>query len=593
MGFYGWNQTPFIIGSHTTYRTKAILEINGFQPTRAEDHLDTVVLTAHGHRGVFVPEPIAVGDGPETFETYLAQQFAWAYSMIQVLLFHMPRYLRRYSAKHAIQFLFSETWYPLWSTSMAVLFLMPCLALLTNTPIATMVLGEFLVRYLPVWTVALGIWFWTKRWFQPKGLSLSWRGIILHIARWPIVLWAFLNVILGVKKPYMITPKGTARKELSLKTHTLYFSLIGLSFLAIAMFLANPRANKDVSGYLLFALEGMLLLILVYVANFFTTLTKIKPLPLLTLLLLCATLISTTWVSYPAVANAVSWATPQPVHFASPITVPIPSPIALGVYDPQGILNDASFVSVQHEFVPWFRQDMLLEALEKTRKLGRFPLISLEPWPLLIDNLSAETLLKDINSGKYDHVIHENARVIKSVSPQKILVRWGHEMELNGLYPWSQNNPQAYISVYRQVVDIFREEGVENVLWVWSPAGNQGAEEFWPGEKYVDFIGITILADENWDHQAGFSSLRSFETLLNEKYRLSQNYGKPLIIAELGVSVCLQRQTWLKEAKSSLSHFPQLIAIAYFNAPNTHIVEGYQPQWTISKEELLLFLDQN
>ena len=38
--------------------------IGGFQPTRAEDHLDTVVLAAAGYTGVFVPEIIAEGDGP-------------------------------------------------------------------------------------------------------------------------------------------------------------------------------------------------------------------------------------------------------------------------------------------------------------------------------------------------------------------------------------------------------------------------------------------------------------------------------------------------------------------------------------------------
>ena len=60
-------------------------EIGGFQPTRAEDHLNTVRLAAMGYQGVFLPEVIAVGDGPESFDAYLGQQFAWAYSMIQVL----------------------------------------------------------------------------------------------------------------------------------------------------------------------------------------------------------------------------------------------------------------------------------------------------------------------------------------------------------------------------------------------------------------------------------------------------------------------------------------------------------------------------
>ena len=66
MGFYGATRTPFIVGSHTSYRTSAIREIGGFQPTRAEDHLDTVVLAAHGYRGVFVPELIAVATGRTT-----------------------------------------------------------------------------------------------------------------------------------------------------------------------------------------------------------------------------------------------------------------------------------------------------------------------------------------------------------------------------------------------------------------------------------------------------------------------------------------------------------------------------------------------
>ncbi|MDP3962780.1 MAG: glycosyltransferase, partial [bacterium] len=133
MGFYGWSKTPFIIGSHTTYRTSAIREIGGFQPTRAEDHLDTVVLARHGYEGVFVPEPIAKGDGPENFDTYLAQQFAWAYSMMQILCHYLPKYMFGYKKKQALQFVFAQTWYACWSTSMAILFVLPAIALLTNT----------------------------------------------------------------------------------------------------------------------------------------------------------------------------------------------------------------------------------------------------------------------------------------------------------------------------------------------------------------------------------------------------------------------------------------------------------------------------
>ena len=84
MGFYGHSRTPFIIGSHTTYRTSAIRAIGGFQPTRAEDHLDTVVLAAAGYTRRLRPGDHRRGRRPADFGTYLGQQFAWAYSMVQI-----------------------------------------------------------------------------------------------------------------------------------------------------------------------------------------------------------------------------------------------------------------------------------------------------------------------------------------------------------------------------------------------------------------------------------------------------------------------------------------------------------------------------
>jgi cellulose synthase/poly-beta-1,6-N-acetylglucosamine synthase-like glycosyltransferase len=211
MGFYGASQTPFIIGSHTSYRTTAIREIGGFQPTRAEDHLDTVVLASRGYKGVFVPEIIAVGDGPHDFATYLRQQFAWAHSMIQIFLRHTPRLLSRYSIRQALQFLMCQSWYTLWSVSLAILWASPTVALVADKPIAAVPISKFLVYFLPVPLTSTMMWCWSRRWFQPAGLRLSWRGILLEIARWPVVLWALINVLLGVTRSYMITPKGVGR----------------------------------------------------------------------------------------------------------------------------------------------------------------------------------------------------------------------------------------------------------------------------------------------------------------------------------------------------------------------------------------------
>jgi cellulose synthase (UDP-forming) len=234
MGFYGASGTPFIIGSHTAYRTSAIREIGGFQPTRAEDHLDTVVLAAHGYRGVFLPQVVAVGTGPTEFATYLRQQFAWAYSMIQIFFLHTPKLLRRYGIREAGQFLMCQSWYLLWSLSLATLWAIPTVALLAGHPIARVRLSLFLVYFLPLPLMSTVMWFWSRFLFQPRGLFLSWRGVLLEIARWPVVLWAFVNVVLGIKRPYMITPKGVADQRGGPRLASLYAPYFALTVVPLA-----------------------------------------------------------------------------------------------------------------------------------------------------------------------------------------------------------------------------------------------------------------------------------------------------------------------------------------------------------------------
>jgi cellulose synthase (UDP-forming) len=269
MGFFGLCRTPFIIGSHCTYDMKAIASIGGFQPTRAEDHLDTVCLAARGYEGVYVPEVIATGDGPETFETYLAQQFAWAFSMIQILFRYTPRLIRRYTPRHALQFLFAQTWYPFWSLSMLAVFAAPMVSLVINRPISHVTLWDFMLHSVPAALTATAVWWWSRSWHQPSQVSLSWRGIALHMARWVIVVSAFAQVLLRVKKPYMITVKGVGGAERRIRLGPLgpYIGLI-LAPLAACWLYITRYGTGDCQGYLFFALEeaalfwGLLLLIL-------------------------------------------------------------------------------------------------------------------------------------------------------------------------------------------------------------------------------------------------------------------------------------------------------------------------------------------
>ena len=95
--------------------------------------------------------------------------------------------------------------------------------------------------------------------------------------------------------------------------------------------------------------------------------------------------------------------------------------------------------------------------------------------------------------------LHEPAaripRETEGEREQVILVRWGHEMELANLYPWGDRPADVYQQAFRHVVEVFRAAGASNVRFVWSPAGNANAVDYYPGEDVVDYVGVTVLGD--------------------------------------------------------------------------------------------------
>lgn len=639
MGFYGFSAIPFIIGSHSTYRTSALLAINGMQPTRAEDHLDTVVLAQHGYTGVFLPQVIATGDGPETFDTYLGQQFAWAYSMLQVLMHYARNYVRQYTPRSALQFLFVQTWYMNWALAMFALFFMPIWLVITDQTMATISLGTFLLFYAPLLLGALGIWWWSSRWFNPPGVRLTWRGIVLHIARWPVVLWALVNVVLRVKRPYMITPKGRSTAEarpFNLAAHWPYLILIALSLLATWSYLLL-RPTGPAQGYLLFTIENALLMTLVFVIALSQDIAalwrdgvghlralRLRAGPLLLGLSLVALLALTMVRSFPLIATAATWspdsarrasgtvvATPAAVGTSgAPIaaspggaiapTMPTAAPPSLaatatpmpidpalaiaarqqflatldadrvfGAYDPRAQLLDPTFrvEMIYTNFYPQVAAE-LDPQLRAIRAAGRVPLLTVEPWPLTYLGYRESTLLRDISAGRYDEHLHTLAATLRTIEGP-ILIRVMHEMDIPGLYAWSGQPPAEYIAAYEHIHALLRREALGNLIWIWSPAGNPGCTEYYPGSAYADLIAFTALSSQAFNQSGAVGRPETFVEVAAEKYARLATLGKPLLVSEAGISgETDQQDAWLRGMFAALDNYPDLRGVIYYNDYN-------------------------
>jgi len=256
--------------------------------------------------------------------------------------------------------------------------------------------------------------------------------------------------------------------------------------------------------------------------------------------------------------------------------------VAIGGYDPGHKLVQLP-LDLEHSYVRENDPDGLRAALSVSRN-GRVPIITIEPYPPRGDE---RPVLDTIVLGERDKDVAKLADIVSANKPLVVYLRWGQEMDLSGLYPWAANDPGLFRSAFRRVVGLFREHGATNVRWIWSPAGIAGAEAYYPGDDVVDEIGLTILGDASWDHNYGLEP-QSFAELLQPKYDLVQGFGKPIIVAELGVSGSAERQRdWLAEIPLALHGFPLIHGIVYFdaiNSANTRTVS--RPDWTIAPEAL-------
>jgi len=260
--------------------------------------------------------------------------------------------------------------------------------------------------------------------------------------------------------------------------------------------------------------------------------------------------------------------------------------INYGIYDPDRVFASAQGFAFEHIYVQWDTyKTSILDGSEYAKARGRWLLITVEPFAQSKIGAGAEQLFRDILAGSYDQNIDRICGDIQQTNRQTF-VRWGHEMEnLNGRYPWAQADYIGYVAAYRHFVDRCRDRA-GNIYYVWSPVGNPGLHDYWPGRDYTDYVGLSVYGFPQWDVRY-HGRPRSFEEIFFEKYELVKGFGKPVLIAELGVTGGREYQwEWMYGLFRSVQRFPLLKSVVYFNARDSELAWGrdYEvPDWRIDR----------
>ena len=256
----GWS--PMCIGSHYAVRTVALRESGGLGPELAEDHSTSLLLCAHGWRGIHSIDAIANGDGPATFTDGMVQEFQWARSLVMIFLGITPKYLGKMPFSLQFQFLFGQLWYFFFGGVLLSTYLLPLLALVFGVSFAHVGYGEFLLwSSLPTVTSLLVILFIKKLGLlRPSNAKiLSWEVILFQLARWPWVVSAVVDAVRCTLNKatleWKITPKGNADRPIThLRMLMPYILIVVGSLLATIFHPASPYTT----GYFYLTLFNIL-----------------------------------------------------------------------------------------------------------------------------------------------------------------------------------------------------------------------------------------------------------------------------------------------------------------------------------------------
>lgn len=180
--------------------------------------------------------------------------------------------------------------------------------------------------------------------------------------------------------------------------------------------------------------------------------------------------------------------------------------------------------------------------------------------------------LSTIANGAYDSYLISFAQGVKNFNKP---IRINLAAEMNGdwaLWGLAQNGntKESFINMWRHVVDLFRQQNVTNVDWVWSPNVHYGGETFgsystyYPGDNYVDYTG---LDGYNWGTSNG-SQWQSFSEVFSASYtELTSLSDKPILIMETAsAEVGGDKGAWIRDMFAKLSSdYPRIVGITWFH----------------------------
>jgi beta-mannanase len=178
---------------------------------------------------------------------------------------------------------------------------------------------------------------------------------------------------------------------------------------------------------------------------------------------------------------------------------------------------------------------------------------------------------RGIAAGQYDAWIRQRAQELKALG-KPVFLEWRWEMDRPNMRS-EVGSPADYIAAWKHIRQVFAQQQVTNVAWVWCPTARgfttNNAAAYYPGNDEVDWVCA--------DAYPGPGPQRSFADVVQPFLDWAAQHPKPIMIGEFGVPQSYGEQAraqWLRAAEQTVRSHRQIKALVYFDSNTT----GSSPQ---------------
>lgn len=239
-------------------------------------------------------------------------------------------------------------------------------------------------------------------------------------------------------------------------------------------------------------------------------------------------------------------------------------------------------------YADWKHDSVSLSQLREVAARGSTPEITWEPWNALgrLNHRQPAYSMARVAAGDYDTYVRRFARLLRRFG-HPVLLRFAQEMNGNW-YPWSTgggrtrfNSPAQFVAAWRHLHDVFASVGASNVRWVWSPIQDYGFAGLYPGDRYVDVLGVSGF---NGGSALPWGGWRTFDDLFGSALTRLHDLAptKPVQISETASAESGgSKAAWIQQMFTVLGQRPYVTSLVWFNVAK-------QTQWPIDSSRLAI-----